>query len=566
MSHRIRLGIVALTLASCSGEASPPADTSISRPVTVALIVESPPAAVKRLSGIVKPQREEQVAFEVSGRVDFVIDVGHEFQGPTIDANGKVVTKGEIIARLDPTRYRQALDAAELRLASARFGLKAQQLEIDQVAKSELDQAIAKANASKQHLGSTQSQERLAKSTLERTQGLFDSQTASQQRLDEAKSNYDNAAAALRAAQSDVDAASAAVATSRARKQLLLAQLEKTKAEINELEQAKVQSQQNLTDCELRAPFSGRITERLIGRGGYVQTGAPVVTLTMMDPVKVSVMVTSEQSRELLPGRPALLYPEDLGRFTQQSSLVGHVFAKAEVADAATRTYIVDLVVRNLRRRRFLHGQGGKKVYAVDRIMPVLKRQWGDEGPVFVSLDCLPEDGSYVYRIPGLRMGDSKKPNNHEAIRPEKIDIKLETELLTIGRWRFQQVSSQALAEGDLLICGPKPEQLEGVAIARDDWALRPGDIVPVSFESGGAQQGLWAPRDAIRNQNGKASVFAVDAKDRVVRVPVELFESSGSLQRIKGEGLGVGTQLVIAGLHYIANGDPVSIVSELGK
>ena len=59
------------------------------------------------------------------------------------------------------------------------------------------------------------------------------------------------------------------------------------------------QAELNLKKCTLRAPYDGRVAEVHVIPGGYVQPGTPVVTLLLMDPIKVTVAVSAQTDRQL---------------------------------------------------------------------------------------------------------------------------------------------------------------------------------------------------------------------------------------------------------------------------
>ena len=73
---------------SGSGDAPPP---EVVRPVTVVVLEQSAPELSGRLTGLAEPYRQDEVGFEVSGRVALVRDVGLEVEGPILDAAGGLV-------------------------------------------------------------------------------------------------------------------------------------------------------------------------------------------------------------------------------------------------------------------------------------------------------------------------------------------------------------------------------------------------------------------------------------------------------------------------------------------
>jgi hypothetical protein len=117
------------------------------------------------------------------------------------------------------------------------------------------------------------------------------------------------------------------------------------------------------------------------------------------------------------------------------------------------------------------------------------------------------------------------------------------------------------LKEGDFLIRRPALEHLEGVAIGRPQWLLRPGDLVPVQFSLSGAPSGFYVPTNAIILADSGHAVVVVEegvARERAVSVH-EAFEE---WRRIEGEGIGEGSQVIVGGVHYVSDGQPVSITA----
>ncbi len=118
------------------------------------------------------------------------------------------------------------------------------------------------------------------------------------------------------------------------------------------------------------------------------------------------------------------------------------------------------------------------------------------------------------------------------------------------------------LREGDFLVVGSKKEHLKGLAIGRPQWLLRPGDLVPVRFLLHATPKGFYVPVDAITMFDNKHVVFVVeDSKARMKEVTVH--EPYYELRRIEGEYIGPGSQVIVSGVHYVSDGQPVTIVGQ---
>lgn len=556
-----------MALAACAGEDDRRATAPAARPVTVLTTRVAEPDTGAWILGVASPYRADEIAFEVGGRLTVVEELGRELRGPSLDDEDRVIAgqEGEPIARLDTARFDQALRSAQLALASAQKGLEAQRIDAEMAATSDLAQAEANEKIAAQDLTAAEANERTARARLERTREQFEGQIASQAVLDSEQSAYVAAASTLESARQALLAATSGHASARAKARLKQAQVDQALAEIAELEQRVRNAERDLADCTLLAPYAGRITAVHAGRGGVVQPGAPIVTLTAMNPMQVSVTVSAERSRSLMHGQQVVLRPRELADFTDDQALYGVVAGKAEVADAATRTYRIDVMVRNLRRSRTPQQADGRPVAVVEKLFPVMRAEPG-RGPLFVGTDCvLEEDGrTWVYRLPGLEGFRPRSADVDQVLRPERVEVEVQPGRLTFVNFKFVRIADGSpLQEGDALIREPRPEQLGGVTLERHDWAIRPGDLVPVRLQPSDTAAGIYVPVDAVVARDAHRSVFVVEG-GRCRQVPVAVHESAGGLVRIDGDGIGAGVQVVHEGAHYLADGDLVEVVDSI--
>jgi hypothetical protein len=141
---------------------------------------------------------------------------------------------------------------------------------------------------------------------------------------------------------------------------------------------------------------------------------------------------------------------------------------------------------------------------------------------------------------------------------PERVEVRLGDEYSTVVNWNFRSIEDTGeLIEGDFLILNPHPDYTQGVLVGRPQWLLRPGDLVPVRFDLSRTTTGFYAPSKAITLLGGEPNVFRVEAG--IARAtPITLHETAAEQRRIEGEGLSPGTQLVVGGVHYVSDGQPV--------
>ena len=506
-AHGFALLVTASMLVACGPDGEDADALMDVVPVTVQTLSETDYARERRLTGSVGLYREEQIGFEVTGRILSVLDEGLEVEGPAYDEGGRLVQAGEAIAVLDGTRYELQVGTVQARAEAARRGVDA-----------------------------VQAQVRLAEQTLVREQNILNEGAGTQQAVDIAQSGFDSAAAQLAAARANVEA----------------------------IEQELDRAREDLADTTLLAPFSGRITVVHISQGAVVDAGTPIVTLTLMDPVQVQVQVSADAEREIRTGGQARVFPRDPLEGGEPVAVSAIVYEKSAVADPRTRTFRIDLIVRNARRRVEQLDPTLEGLPVVNDYLPVVRRFQGEEGPLFVpSEGVLREEGkSYVLRLRGVSLGPSSERSAAGRHRPEKVEVELTDDYMTVIRWNFRGVrEGSGLDEGDVLIVKPRPEYVEGVAVGRPQWLFRPGDLVPVEFVLAGPPLGFYVPIRAIVLVAGQPAVFLAE-RDRARLVDVSVHETFEELQRIEGDGIVDGARVIVGGAHYVSDGQPVAIVT----
>jgi len=590
-SLALSLVLSTLMLVGCGSEQQAPTRTA--KPVKIAKLVRLQPAPAFQVTGVAAPYRQAAVSFEVSGRITRILDVGRSVQVVSRETeDGTWINESEVIATMDDTSYRQQRDAAQLRLATAQAGLKAQEIDVNEVApaalvraKAQRDGTLAEVASARAQVEAAQSAKATAESELARSKRLFDEERLSRSQLDQRQNAFDSAKASLtgaearlRAAQETVAGYEAGVTEAEAALRLKAENLARGRAEVEELRNALAQAETNLSRCILKAPFSGRITSVVASAGDFVAAGKPVLTLTLIDPIKVSVTVSAERERQIKSGNHAFVQPRDLDSERAKGGILfGTVFEKGAVADPTTRTFQIDIMVRNA---RILSGEPVPPEtlrIGFRSLLPAVDRNFGEGGPLFVAKDCCVEEDSetVVYRLRGAKFGMPRPPDLFDGkLDLDRLVVKKRsgsaTEFMQILNWSFRAVDpvsgTPPLQLGDLLINFENldPTQIvHGVVLERNEWAIRPGDLVPVSFGEAPAPEGLYVPDDAIRALNDQRSVFVVDGT-KVREVQVTLHESVGRLHRIEGAGLEPGSAVVVRGAHYLRDGNEIVVAGEI--
>lgn len=185
---------------------------------------------------------------------------------------------------------------------------------------------------------------------------------------------------------------------------------------------------------------------------------------------------------------------------------------------------------------------------------------------MFVPVDSVlsDDDGNYVLRLPGVGFNSGGERSAVGKHIPEKVRVTLGDQYTTVVTWTFRSiVPDGTLAEGDFLILNPLPTYVDGVAGGRPQWLLRPRDLIPVQFALSTTAPGFYVPNRAITLVGNSEVVYVVEDGVAIAR-PVSIHETFEELRRIEGEGITGGVNVVVGGVHYVSDGQPVAVTEAL--
>ncbi len=119
------------------------------RPVTVLELREINPVKPLQLTGSVMSWKEQDISFEVSGRVEWIVEMGTNLEGRW-EEDGKVHVPGDVLARIDKRPYRIRLKAtlAEQKRAQAEYVRKKQAWDKKAISEVDFIRATADRDAS----------------------------------------------------------------------------------------------------------------------------------------------------------------------------------------------------------------------------------------------------------------------------------------------------------------------------------------------------------------------------------------------------------------------------------
>jgi len=268
MSKRYYIIAAALLLAAavttgCGGkdkDAAAARDKAADKPVPVE-VVAIKTQAVQRTVGFVgtlKAYEEAAVSSTLETPVKAVyVDMGSR------------VRQGQVLVKLDDERYRikVAMADAALKNALAKIG-------VDDESKLVVDN-VSYVRKAKAELADTER-------NLNRMKELFAKGYIARSQLDEAQARYDVSNATL-----------------SSQNEFGMSLYSEVKAARANLELAK----KELRDTEVRAPFSGMVSARLVDPGNFAKVGSVLVNLVRVDPVRLRGEIPEVNSQDVRQGQ-----------------------------------------------------------------------------------------------------------------------------------------------------------------------------------------------------------------------------------------------------------------------
>ena len=543
ISYAVVIALGALLVSpGCGDDREPPEVPP--RPVSWFKLATLDPGTMTRHTGSVESWKKELVGFEVGGRVDDVIEPGLDVEGRRVTLEGKVLSEGDSIAKLDETRYKIAVQQAQadVRTAESRVA----------VIRTEIDETLP------QRLKEAQEDRDFKQREFRRYEELAAKGVEAASRMDEARRDY-------RTAETTVNQITATFNEKKA----LLGSLE---ASVASAQEQLRQAEENLRDCTLYSPFTGQASKVHVIPGGFVTKGQPVVSIQMMDPMKVEVAVSAQTDEQIHLNDSVRVFVRD-----QPEPLEGSVYLKASVADSATRTFMVTLLVRNKRV-----AVGAPKdldtgnMLAIPLVTNLVKKTPGEEGPWFVEERALHKDGEghFVWIAKGMSRDDLYEAEMR-VFDIQKVRVDVGPGIFPILQlFQYRELSGIGSIDPakDLIVHDVPEGTSEGTQayFARDMWLLRPGQLVRVDLRRGTLPAGLYVPMNAIAKKGDTHSLFLVEdgpnGAEVAKKVDIKLMESFGEFRHVEPVEAGAlkeGARVVLEGAHYLRDGEAINAFDE---
>lgn len=227
-----------------------------------------------------------QVGSQVSGQIKELY----------ADFNSQV-TKGQVIARIDPAIFQAQVDEAQAQVQAARATVLSQQAMVaktrSDLANEQAGVAVAQAQTAKAQVAVIDGQR-----TLDRQRELLKRQLIAQADVDAAQVASDSDVAQHTAAAAQEKAQAALVESGEAQLKVAQAQLQSIAAQVGQYEAALRQAQLNLDHSIIRAPVDGVVIARNVDVGQTVAASlaAPTLFLIAQDLTKMQVDTSIDES------------------------------------------------------------------------------------------------------------------------------------------------------------------------------------------------------------------------------------------------------------------------------
>ena len=218
-----------------------------------------------------------QVSPQVAGRIANL---------PAVE--GMALKKGDLVVRLDPADH-------ELKRQESQAALAQAQAQLDLMLAGARDEDIQRA---RDQVREAQAAAQSADADFRRVEQVFARKSATQKQMDDATSLHERTAAALSAAEQNLT------------KLLRGNRREEIRAAQAALDQAKARAamaEKAVADCQVLAPMDGVVTTKAREEGEWVNAGTPVVTLSRLDEVWLSIYLPEDRLGRVKLGQLAFV-------------------------------------------------------------------------------------------------------------------------------------------------------------------------------------------------------------------------------------------------------------------
>jgi len=236
-----------------------------------------------------------QARVTATGNLNAVVDVlvssqvSGNIKALYADWNSKV-TKGQLVALIDPEIFQAEVDQANATFRSAHAASLTAEAQLEK-SRSDLSAANAAEKNAEAIAAKDLANEVNAKAQWQRAKVLVDEQIIAQQDYDTARANYDASESQVTADQAQIDAAKQNIQSAQAAIRVAQSQLETAQAQERQARAALQQAQINLDHTRIMAPVDGTVIARRMDVGQTVAStlNPPTIFEIAQDLTKMQV-------------------------------------------------------------------------------------------------------------------------------------------------------------------------------------------------------------------------------------------------------------------------------------
>ena len=482
-----------------------------------------------------KPWKEENLSFELSGKVVWVAEKGISVNSDSDAYKLSLDGTGDVVAIIDDKKFKLKLKTAEAQLKAAEAKYEALKIEIDEVIKQQLQALKAKYENSEKELA--------------RFEKLSKDKIVSQKVLDQAEADYKISLAKYKELQ--------ALETVRE------ADLKVAKTKIEELQQTVDNAALDLKKTVLRSPYHGKLSEVYVSVGTYVQPGQKVANLVAMDPITVRIDVSPELDRKFSYGDFVKVFPADSNKF-----FLAMVNRKAVSADPRTHTYELELMLHNRQIKEQDINDHNKSSFVknVDHLWPVVEiiNKGQKEQALFSNCIYGEKGGEFVWKAEHVK----NKGQDYSLYKLKKIDMEFYPEVHSIlGVYGYKILKKPYKGKRfDMFVAGVPQNAKDGeiVTICRNRWIFQPEDLVSVILTADDNKSGFYIDNDSICTDNFSYWVYKAIMNNNgtytVKKVTVKVDGTFNNYVMVSSHDIEKGDLIVDNGAQFITDGEVVNV------
>lgn len=275
-------------------------DAKEPRQVKTVAVVETPFGETVTANGTLAAFDQTTVSVKVPGRIRTI----------SVDL-GTVVSRGQVIAQLEPEDYKLRVQQSEAALAQARARLGLAPDGTDDNIDPEKTATVRQARAV----------------------------------LDEARFNRDRAAKLVEQgviAKADFDSATASYKVAEGRYQDAYEEIRNRQGVLAQRRSELGLARQQLKDTAIYSPLDGIVQEKRASVGEYLASGAPVVSIVRMDPLRLRAEIPEREARTVQTGQNVRVTVEG-----DPNIYLGQIRRLSPVITEQNRMLVVEADVRN---------------------------------------------------------------------------------------------------------------------------------------------------------------------------------------------------------------------------